>query len=273
MILIHHLLCIYSCTFCTKIQISFSASTLCSFNNKLSRPFFMTETKLHALKRIGVFSGDSDVERWLDKVELAITIDGIEESKHASILALNLEGPAYDCWKNLSTEKKKDASAIKNELRAVFGLQRMEAWALAASQRQLESNEKIDVVYEEIKKFVKIATEGNDTVEGVAFCLLLSRFPTHLREKVLLQCGKDMKPSSIVDCAKQLMVKTDSSAIAFAGIQNKVTHADAIHNADAIHRVGVTKLRCYNCNKIGHLMRDCKKTAVSGNWRSGQPRD
>ena len=68
--------------------------------------------KLQALKRVGVFYGDSDVERWLDKVEVAMRIDGIPAEKHADVLALNLEGPAHDCWKRLPAESRTDASAI-----------------------------------------------------------------------------------------------------------------------------------------------------------------
>ena len=52
--------------------------------------------KLHALKHVGNFDGSTDVERWLDRVELALEIDQIPDSQHANILALHKEGVAHD---------------------------------------------------------------------------------------------------------------------------------------------------------------------------------
>jgi hypothetical protein len=88
-------------------------------------------TKLNALKRVGTFNGESDVERWLDKMELALRIDAIAEDQHTDVLSLHLEGAAYDTWKGLSAANKADTAAIKTELRSVFGLERIDAWSMA----------------------------------------------------------------------------------------------------------------------------------------------
>ena len=55
--------------------------------------------KLNALKHVGNFTGDEDVERWLGRMELTLRIDEIPAARHADVLSLHLEGAAFDTWK------------------------------------------------------------------------------------------------------------------------------------------------------------------------------
>ena len=93
---------------------------------------------LNALKHVGNFAGDEDVERWLDRMELALRIDEIPAARHADALALHLEGAAFDTWKG-----RKGCGNHKAELKAVFGLQRIDAWMLAVSSGSLASGERL----------------------------------------------------------------------------------------------------------------------------------
>lgn len=230
--------------------------------------------KLNALKRVGNYSGDTDVERWVDRIELALRIDNVPTDRHADVIALHLEGAAYDTWKGLATERKSDAAAIKAELRTVFGLQRMDAWALAVSPSSLAPGDTVDVAFEELRKLVGIAAAGDNPVDRVAACLLTARLPPHVREQVLLQCGTEMSPTAVVACAKQLMAISSPSAQALsltAGVQvqQKV-------KADDDQRKNRSPFVCYRCLKPGHFSRDCRtflpnKSAVSGNAGAGQP--
>ena len=43
---------------------------------------------MKALKTVRSFDGSGDVERWLDRMEMAVQIDGLEE-KEAQVLALH----------------------------------------------------------------------------------------------------------------------------------------------------------------------------------------
>ena len=133
--------------------------------------------KLHALKHVGMFASEMDMERWIDCIELAMWIDGVPESKHADVLSLYLEGPAYNSWKRLAMDKKQDAAAIKAELRMVFGLQCMEAWSLVSASRNIGLGETVDILFEELKKLVGIATEGGDVVGQIVTCLLIEHLP------------------------------------------------------------------------------------------------
>ena len=235
------------------------------------------DVKLHALKRVGSFAGDTDVERWIDKMELALRIDGIPTSRHADVISLHLEGAAYDTWKGLSAEKRMDAEAIKAELRTVFGLQRMDAWALATSQGSLAPGDTVDVAFEELRKLVGIAIAGDDTVGQVAACLLTSRLPPHVQEQVLLQCGKDLAPAAVVACAKQLMTVNAHPARAFSAMANKKGPPSGLRPDQCKGRPKWSETRrCFNCHQPGHIARDCTAatpahSAVPGNGGAGQP--
>jgi hypothetical protein len=240
--------------------------------------------KLHALKRVAMFSGDTDVERWVDRMELALRIDSIPTESHADVLSLQLEGPAYDTWKGLSTLQKADAAAIKAELRSVFGLQRMDAWTMAASPSSMAPGDTVDVAFEELRKLVGIAAAGGDAIDRVAACLLTARLPTHVREQVLLQCGTDMAPAAVVACAKQLMSVSSSNVRTFsatAGVRKKpnATASASVQRPGRSSRVrDVNQIRCFRCDVLGHFAADCEAdspthTAVSGNAGVGQPRE
>lgn len=229
--------------------------------------------KLNALKSVGNFAGDTDVERWIERMDLALRIDGIPDDRHADVMALHLEGAAFDTWKGLSVDKKMNVAAIKAELRAVFGLQRMDAWNLAASLVPIAPGDTVDVVFEELKKLVGIAAAGGDTEGRIAACLLISRLPLAIREQVLLQCGTDMEPTAVVKCAKQLMATSSSfnnvytaTTVAGSSLWNKPGST-----AKPRKRKDLSTIRCFKCHVIGHIARNCHaKSAVSGNECTGQ---
>lgn len=234
--------------------------------------------RLNALKRAGIFDGSDDVERWIDRMEMALRIDELPEEKHADAIAMNLSGPAYDTWKNMAAAQQTDATAIKAALRGVFGLRRMDAWHRAAAPGQLAPGSTVDVVYEELRKLVTIATVGDepaDPVGRMAACLLMDRLPSNVRDQVLLQCGQHMKPDEVVACAKQLMPGTNVDAV-----PGYAAAGDLVGSRRQYRKAGPPRQRdrwenivCYWCGKKGHVQRNCTNasTAVSGNGNAVQP--
>ena len=145
---------------------------------------------MKAMKKISNFSGEEDVERWIDKFEVAVRIDG-KEDKETDLLAMYLEGPAYDTWKGLTPAEKSDAKAIKDSLRDVFGLRRREAWRLAL-ERKIKLGENIAVAAEEIMKNVSIACEG-DPLQLAAGLMLFIALPEDVQIQAVLQRGNNLK--------------------------------------------------------------------------------
>ena len=70
-----------------------------------------------AFKKLEVFDGTEDVERFIDRFEFAATVDELESKKQAGYLAMHLSGPAYDMWKGMEADDKKDG----NRLRRLYG--------------------------------------------------------------------------------------------------------------------------------------------------------
>ena len=127
---------------------------------------------LHALKSVGNYDGSTDVERWLSRVELALRINGIPDGSHADVLALHLAGAAHDTWQGMAADKRTDIEAIKSELRAVYGLQRMDAWNSLASAGAVPPGDTVDVVFAKILKLVNAAASSENPLGCVAACCL-----------------------------------------------------------------------------------------------------
>ena len=70
-----------------------------------------------------------------------------------------LNGPAYDTWKNLTSEQKLNAEAIKNALRQSFGISRQRAW-YRAKNINMDCFDNVDVISEEIRKNLKQLLEA-----------------------------------------------------------------------------------------------------------------
>ena len=66
--------------------------------NKSVQSLLQAIMAIKALKELGSFSGDGDVDEWLDHFETALHIDRLE-AKEADMLVMQLVGPAFAIWK------------------------------------------------------------------------------------------------------------------------------------------------------------------------------
>ena len=142
---------------------------------------------MKAMKKIENFSGDVDVERWIDRFELAVKIDDLKK-REAQVLSMHLSGAAYDTWKNLRSDQKEDATEIKTALRNAYGLRRSDAWHSALSTKAV-MGESLDVVGEKIRKLVRVASSGaNDSMSYISGLILLDSLPRDSLSGIKLFC-------------------------------------------------------------------------------------
>ena len=62
-------------------------------------------SKFNALKSVENYTGASDVERWIDRINLAMEVDEIDQKKSGRIFAMKLDDAAYDTWKKMKADR------------------------------------------------------------------------------------------------------------------------------------------------------------------------
>ena len=181
---------------------------LCLFYYKLSRLLYI----MKALKEITKFTGQEDVERWIDQFELAIRLDG-KQSEEADLLAMRLDGVAYDMWKGLNAADQASAETVKAALRRVYGKSRMAAWASATSQA-LVPGEPVDAFVQKLYREVDTAIKGSDPARNVCALLLMIALPSEVCSRVAMHVGRDLDLSSIINAAQAILDEVPSRSAA-----------------------------------------------------------
>ena len=223
----------------------------------------MASVQNNAMREIGRFSGSEDVERWINRFEMAVRIDGLQTGE-ADALALKLDGAAYDTWNGLSQTEQGDASKIKQALRRAYGKDRIEAWTDLLSGA-LIPGEALDACAERIKKDVAIALADSDPQDSAGALVLLGRLDPDVRDKVVLHLGDNLSVAGVVNAAKKVSRMTTSKLASAAGYKNQGDEeSDAVAAIAKDRHVkrspGLLKsrVRCFGCGQLGHVRRECQ---------------
>lgn len=212
------------------------------------------------LKKLRNFEEGEDLERWLDRFELAVRIDG-EEKNEASWLPMFLTGSSYDTWKNLTNLEKIDAKSIKDALRNVYGVTRLQAWRQAKSVI-IDYNKNIDAATAEIKKNLKLVIGDLDPTEAFTSMLLLDSLPEELKNECILRLDGNFKLSDLQTIIKRKRDHNEN-VVAIVGKlqQNKVTRCLGCNREGHIQKN--CRVKCFKCGDIGHIRPNCQ-AALNG---------
>ena len=204
----------------------------------------------HALKKLEMYDGTADVDRFVDRFEFAVTVDELAEEKHASQLALHLTGPAFDVWKGMTTDEQKDVEAIKMALRRTYGTTRFAAWRKLVSYH-IKPGQSLDAACEELHKWSRIVTTPSDPAEALATVAFVEALPAQVAQKVRVLCGQTATKQQVVAAAKDVWDEVDTEVLdvvaAVAPKQRRPTFPKSTR-------------KCFGCGESGHLVRDCPAT-------------
>lgn len=215
-----------------------------------------------ALKKLEIFDGMEDVDRFIDRFEFAVTVDDVETNKQASQLALHLGGSAFDVWKGMTTDDKMDVSKIKEALRATYGLTRYAAWRKLTSYSV--SGGQLDSAYENLHKWTRIvAAAGPDPVSAIATTAFVEALPVAIAQKVRVLCGQRASKQQVVAAAKDVWEDagecSEGTKLTAAAFRRQ--RQDSVAPAKPVDRATVTQqrssLKCSGCYQRGHLVDRC----------------
>ena len=190
---------------------------------------------MKAISNLKKFGGGEDIERWIDRFEFAIEVDGLME-KEVSCLVMLLDGPAYDTWKGLSLDQQRNAKEIKSELRRVFGLGRFDAWLLLG-QKKILPGDRLDVSAAEINQLIRTVVGDQDPIDAFCAMTFIHSLPDQLKREVQPRLDVEFTFKSVVNLAKKISPHQ--------------------HHQEVIAATN-SKFRCIGCNRLGHTQKTCR---------------
>lgn len=229
------------------------------------------------------FSGNDDVEQWLDRFEVAVKLtekpadDAAKKKLMAEYVPLMLDEPAFSTWQQLTDKEKDDFASISDALRRVYGKSISTAWQELKSLR-LFPGEPIDVLVTRIQRLLRVASNDKAVSDSMVSLFLLDAIPSRIADNVRMQHGEKMDLTAVTSCVKALLSSSEPSNDFAAGYSqaHNLRGEDPDLGGSPVRstqrcfgcgRVGHTKntcrVKCYRCREVGHIQRHCP--AVAGN--------
>ena len=219
------------------------------------------------------FSGDGDIVAWLQKVTLVAKLQKIEDL--AVFIPLYLEGDALALYLELSNdEQKDDAKKIKDALVTAFADSPFVAYNKLV--RHQWTGEQVDVYATELRRLAGLAGFQGAGLNRAVKLAFISGFPEDIsvalqREPGILDesMSSTIARARIVTANRQGHVvaavrsgavvpkKSDNFANEERSFKGRCFKCDGPHMA----RFCKNKVRCFRCNTLGHVMRDCEQSA------------
>lgn len=232
---------------------------------------------------IKTFDGSGDVTVWLQKVKLVAELRKLTQLE--ALIPLYLEGAAFSVYNELSEDDKKVAAKIEECLLRAFAQSMFSAFDTLRS-RSWKAGEAVDVYLADLRRLAGLAGIHDEAFIRCSFvCGLPLDVSVQLRAAA--QIGT-MTLAAIADQARVLVAELGREQVHSAlaavkvGDQRMMAGRDRTdgegrrsgrqffcYNCGGDHTTRFCshprKMTCWNCNKDGHISRDCPEKKASGN--------
>ena len=233
-----------------------------------------------------------DATEWFQRFEICCRANKWDDAVKAVKLPTLLEGEALAVWLELGEEEQSDYATAKKEISAA--LMPMEFVSLGEfHRRKLRPGEALSVFVHDAKKLLDQAMPKLE--KNAREQLLLHQFLGGLPETVSRQLratGEVKTLDTAIARARLLMTIDEQSTVQSAAVAENPREVDALKQQIALLTEQVAALststqrmtndqqryrprRCFNCNRPGHLQRECPfRNRASGPRRCfvcGQP--
>jgi hypothetical protein len=209
----------------------------------------------------------ADITSWFNKYELYGRLNGWQAAENKTDLLLEylplfLSGQIEVSFNQLSPVIRMDYLLVKKELTKRYGLKPQDAYRRFVSATFPKQGQ-VDGFADELRRLIGAVTNIPPSARDA---LVLNQFllglPDESAEKIILACERkgQIELDAVLDKARIMLSRP--APIVAAAISPKKRESDETWKS---------KQRCYNCNQIGHIGKDCKKPKKPKNATAGAP--
>ena len=240
---------------------------------------------------LSTFSTGS-IDEWFVRFDICSKANGWNDEMKALKVPTLLEGEALASWLELTEEEQADFKTLKKKLIA-----KMAPLPFTALEefhaRKLRPGEPLPLFTQDLKRLLQSAMPGLDENAGEQMLIhqFLTGLPTDISRQ-LRATGEAKKLTKVVERARLLMtIDNQSSSQSVAACTSKLETETKDEMSQLQHQVeALTQqvaalatqkstnlrsrpglMRCFNCNGLGHLQRNCPSPPTQGRLlRSGR---
>ena len=203
------------------------------------------------------YNGSSDIEEWLDRFLLVMKLRNVSIKDYADFMALMLEGPALNVYRQLADSKKSKYEDIMVALRRAFGLTKFEAYEKFIN-RKLHSGEAPDTFMASLNGYLRgMNMEEEDSVQ-LLICQFVKGLPDSVSPLVKAFVADMETTQQVVDCAKSVLAnQKETHSVLGAAVVNRDNYSVGKKNVDNTKSFSMENVTCFSCGKKGHMQREC----------------